>query len=90
MAKSEKQSRRDLIEKMQRDQARSDKRRTLIIVAASILVGLAIIAYPAIRLIQDSRTRNQAISELGVSASTASCDKTVDDDAKGTSPGMYG
>ncbi|TCO46908.1 uncharacterized protein DUF3105 [Kribbella antiqua] len=69
---------------MQREQARRDKRRTLIIVAASILVGLAIIAYPAIRLIQDSRTRNQAISELGVSASAASCDKVTDDDAKGT------
>jgi hypothetical protein len=83
-ASSQKQSRREMIEKMQRDQARRDKRRTLIIVAASILVGLAIIAYPAIRLIQDSRTRNQAISELGVSASAASCDKVVDDDAKGT------
>ncbi|MFC5263748.1 DUF3105 domain-containing protein [Kribbella qitaiheensis] len=84
MGKSQKQSRRELIEKMQRDQARSDKRRTLIIVAASILVGLAIIAYPAIKLIQDSRTRDMAISELGVSAAEASCDKATDDKATGT------
>ncbi len=41
-----------------------------------MVVGLAIIAYPAIKLIQDSRTRNQAITEIGVAASAASCDAT--------------
>jgi hypothetical protein len=84
VGKSQKQSRRELIEKMQREQARSDKRRTLIIVAASILVGLAIIAYPAVRLIQDSRTKNMAVTDLGVAASAASCDKPTDDKATGT------
>jgi hypothetical protein len=84
VGKSEKQSRRDLIEKMQRDQARSDKRRTLWIVAASIAIGLAIIAYPAIRLIQDSRIRNAAMADLGVSTAKASCDKVIDDKASGT------
>src|SRR3954465_9686944 len=84
VAKSQKQSRRDLIEKMQQDQARSDKRRTVIIVAASILVGLAIIAYPAIKLIQDSQVRNSAVSELGAKAGEASCDKVIDDKAAGT------
>ncbi|ADB30681.1 hypothetical protein Kfla_1585 [Kribbella flavida DSM 17836] len=83
-ASSQKQSRRELIEKMQRDQARSDKRRTWIIVAASILVGLAIIAYPAIRVIQDSRTADQAITAFGASPSEASCDKVIDDKATGT------
>jgi Protein of unknown function (DUF3105) len=84
VAKSQKQSRRDLIEKMQQDQTRSDKRRTLIIVAASILVGLAIIAYPAIKLIQDSQVRNSAVIELGAKAGDASCDKVIDDKAGGT------
>jgi hypothetical protein len=83
-ASSQKQSRREMIEKMQRDQARSDKRRTLLIVAASIVVGLAIIAYPAIKLIQDSRTRDQAVNSFGVAASAASCDKIIDDKAGGT------
>jgi hypothetical protein len=83
-ASSQKQSRREMVEKMQRDQARSDKRRTLAIVAASILVGLAIIAYPAIKLIQDSRTRDQALSAFGVGAAAASCDKIIDDKASGT------
>jgi hypothetical protein len=80
-ASSQKQSRREMVEKMQRDQARSDKRRTLLIVAASIVVGLAIIAYPAIKLIQDSRTRDQAVNSFGASASAASCDKVIDDKA---------
>jgi hypothetical protein len=83
-ASSQKKSRREMIEKMQRDQARSDRNRTIFIVVASIVVGLAIIAYPAIRLIQDSRTRNQAIAELGVAAGSASCDKVIDDPASGT------
>ncbi|WP_433166505.1 DUF3105 domain-containing protein [Kribbella sp. CA-247076] len=83
-ASSQKQSRREMIEKMQRDQARADRNRTLLIVVASIVVGLAIIAYPAIRLIQDSRTKNQAIAELGVAASAASCDAVTNDDGGGT------
>ena len=84
MGKSQKQSRRELVEKMQRDQARGDKVRTRMIVAACMVVGLAIIAYPAVKLIQDSRSRNQAITEFGVAASAASCDKPTDDAASGT------
>jgi hypothetical protein len=83
-ASSQKQSRRAMIEKMQRDQARTDRNRTIIIVAASIIVGLAIIAYPAIRLIQDSRTKNQALTDFGVAASAASCATPTDDAAGGT------
>ncbi|MFC0626672.1 DUF3105 domain-containing protein [Kribbella deserti] len=82
MGKTQK-SRRELIEKMQRDQARSDKRRTWIIVGVSIIVGLGIIAFPAVKLIQDSKTRNQAIPDIGVKASAASCDAIIDDPASG-------
>ncbi|HEY0689293.1 MAG TPA: DUF3105 domain-containing protein [Kribbella sp.] len=81
MGKSQKQSRRDLIEKMQKDQARSDKRRTLLIVAGAIVIGLAIIAVPAVKLIQDSKVRNSSIADLGVKAAAASCDKPTDDPA---------
>ena len=84
MGKSQKQSRRELIEKMQRDQARSDKRRTILIVAGSIIVGLGIIAVPAVKLIQDSKTKDTSISELGAAASAASCDAVIDDKASGT------
>jgi hypothetical protein len=81
VGKSQKQSRRDLIEKMQKDQARSDQRRTLLIVACSIVVGLAIIAVPVVKLIQDSKVRNSSVSDLGVKAAAASCDKPTDDPA---------
>jgi hypothetical protein len=83
-ASSQKQSRREMIEKMQREQARSDRRRTILIVVCSIVVGLAIIAYPAIRLIQDSRTKNAALTDFGVAASAASCDAPTNDVAGGT------
>ena len=84
MGKSQKQSRRELVEKMQRDQARGDKVRTRLIIAACMVVGLAIIAYPAVKLIQDSKTKNQAITDLGVAASAASCDAPTEDKASGT------
>ncbi|HEY3557843.1 MAG TPA: DUF3105 domain-containing protein [Kribbella sp.] len=73
-----------MIEKMQREQAASDRRRTILIVICSIVVGLAIIAYPAIKLIQDSRTKNQALTEFGVAASAASCDAITNDPATGS------
>lgn len=69
---------------MQRDQAKADKRRTWLVVAASIAVGLAILAYPAIRVVQDSRTRNAAIADIGAKAAAASCDAVIDDKASGT------
>lgn len=73
-----------MIEKMQREQAAGDRRRTIMIVVGAIVVGLAIIAYPAIRLVQDSRTKNQALTDFGVAASAASCDAPTNDDGGGT------
>jgi hypothetical protein len=83
-ASSQKQSRREMIERMQREQSRSDRRRTIIIVVCAIVVGLAIIAYPAIKLVQDSKTKNQALTDFGVAASAASCDAITNDAAGGT------
>jgi hypothetical protein len=78
------QSRRELIEKMQREQERSDRRRTILIVAGSVIVALAIVAYPAIKLIQDSRERNAAITDIGAKMDAASCDPIKDTPAEGT------
>ena len=84
MSKSNKnRTRRQLIEQMQREQVRADRRRTRMIVAAGLIVALAIIAYPAIRLVQDSRARNTPLAELGVTAAQASCDKTIEDKTAG-------
>lgn len=76
-------TRRQLIEQMQRDQTRADRRCTLLIVLASTLVALAIIAYPAIRLVQDSRARNTPLADLGVAAAQASCGKVIEDKTEG-------
>lgn len=86
MAKSKKatQNRRALIEQMQREQARADKRRTALIVTAAIVVGLAIIAFPAVKLIQQSIEKNKTIADIGVSAAEASCSAVVDSPASGT------
>jgi hypothetical protein len=80
-----KQTRRQLIEQMQRDQARTDRRRTFIIVAVCIVVGLGIVAYPAIKLVQDSRAKSTPLAELGVAAAQASCGDVIEDAATGGS-----
>jgi len=54
-------------------------------VVASILVGLGIVAYPAIRLVQDSRERKTDVTSLGVPAGQASCGEVVEDKAAGNS-----
>ncbi len=82
MGKSQKQSRRELIEKMQRDQAKADRRRTILIVVLAVVVGLGIIAYPAIRLIQDARLKNTATADIGAKASAAACDAVLTDPAE--------
>jgi hypothetical protein len=80
-----KQSRRQLIEQMQREQARADRRRTLVIVAICLVVGLGIVAYPAIKLVQDSRARATPVTDIGVPASQASCGNVVETAATGGS-----
>lgn len=86
MKKSSRNSSRErkrLIEQMQQSQARADRRRTIFVVAAAIVVGLAIVAYPAVRLVQDSRDRNASTAELGVAADAAGCDAVVEDKTQG-------
>ena len=86
MAKSKKatQNRRALIEQMQREQARADKRRTALIVTVALVVGLGIIAFPAVKLIQQSIEKNRAVADIGVSAAEASCSAVSDSPASGT------
>ncbi len=86
MAKSKKatQNRRALIEQMQREQARADKRRTALIVAGAIVVGLAIIAFPAVKLVQQSIEKNRVVADLGVATAAASCSAVTDTPASGT------
>ena len=70
---------------MQRDQSRADRRRTFLIVAASVVVGIAIIAYPAIKIVQDSRAKSTPTAEIGVAAAQASCGDVQEGAASGGS-----
>jgi hypothetical protein len=83
MAKKQDQTRRQLIEQMQRDQASANRRRTVAIVAMSVVIALAIIAYPAIKLVQDAQARSTAVAELGVAAAQASCGEVIEDKTTG-------
>ncbi|MGC4939900.1 DUF3105 domain-containing protein [Kribbella sp. DT2] len=75
--------RRQLVEQLQRSQVQADRRRTIAVVVASVVVGLAIIAYPAVRLVQDSRAKSTPVAEIGSSAQAASCDPVIEDKTTG-------
>ncbi len=71
------QDRRAVIEQMRREQQSAEKKRTLAMIGAAVVVGLVIIGLGAYPLIKDSLTQDklakQDLSGLGVSAAAAKC-----------------
>ena len=71
------QDRRAVIEQMRREQQSAEKKRTLAMIGAAVVVGLVIIGLGAYPLIKDSLTQDklakQDLSSLGVSAAAAKC-----------------
>lgn len=89
MAKPNKnKDRRAVVEQMQREQQRAEKRRTLAIIGAFVAVGLVIVglgAYPVIMdAREDSKLGGQSLGSLGVAASAASCTEPVAKKAEGS------
>lgn len=81
--KTSRRQRRQLIEQMQRSQARADRRRTVLVVTGAMVIGLAIVAYPTVRLIQDRQERSVATAELGAETGAAGCDPVLEDKTQG-------
>jgi Protein of unknown function (DUF3105) len=79
-------ARREKLEALRREQQRSERRRTVLIVGVSIAVALGLIAAAAVPLIRgwldDPNRRDWA--DFGVSASAASCDAVAEEEQTGT------
>ena len=69
--------RRALVEQMRKEQARKEKRRSLIILGVSVGIVLALLLLAVIPYVNDIRNKNRlkntAVEKLGVSATAAGC-----------------
>jgi hypothetical protein len=82
MAKSSKdRDRRAVVEQMRRDQQRSERRRTVAVISACVVVGLLIIGFAAVPLLQQRNRASQPLADLGVGA--GSCQDVVTKKATG-------
>jgi hypothetical protein len=82
MAKANK-DRRAVVEQMRRDQQRVERRRTILIISACLVVGLVIIGAAAVPLIKQSRLSSRSLADLGVSSGSAGCQDLVKKKASG-------
>jgi len=84
MAKSTKdRDRRAVVEQMRRDQQRAERRRTIAVISACVVVGLVIIGLAAIPLIRQNQVESGALASIGSSKSAAGCQKLVEKEATG-------
>jgi hypothetical protein len=83
MAKVNK-DRRAVVEQMRLDQQRAERRRTLIIISACLVVGLVIIGAAAVPLIRQNQLTDKPLNELGASSGSAGCQDLVKKKASGT------
>ncbi len=82
MAKSSKdRDRRAVVEQMRRDQQRSERRRTIAVISACLVVGALIIGFAAVPLLQQRSRAAKALSDLGAGA--GSCQDVVKKKATG-------
>ncbi len=84
MAKTTKErDRRAVVEQLRRQQQRAERRRTVVVLSACLVVALLIIGAAAIPLLRKNAQQAKPLAELGVSASSAGCQKIVTRKATG-------
>jgi hypothetical protein len=85
-AKRPETARREKIEALRREQQRSERRRTVLIVGISVAVALGLIAAAAVPLVRDwlDDPLRRDWAEFGVAAAAASCDAVTEDEPSGS------
>ena len=86
-AKRPETARREKIEALRREQQRSERRRTVLIVGISVAVALGLIAAAAVPLVRDwlDDPLRRDWADFGVTSSAASCDAVTEDEPSGSS-----
>lgn len=80
--------RREMVEKMRKEQARKERTRSLAILGVCILVVAALLGTAAYKAIESSnkgkKVRSTALAKLGTAKSLAGCDAVITKDADGS------
>jgi hypothetical protein len=86
--------RRELVEQLRREAKAKERRRTLSVVAACLVVAAVIIGLAVYQVVKEDREAEQVrkapLAEFGVSAAKASCDDIKEEDASGVNEHLDG
>jgi hypothetical protein len=80
---SKDRDRRAVVERMRREQQRAERRRTIAVISACVVVGLVIIGFAAVPLLKQQRQSSKPLADLGVSATSATCQDVTKRKASG-------
>ena len=84
MAKPSKDAdRRAIVEKMRRDQQRQERRKSLMVLGAAVLVGVLIIGVAVWQFMAAESSTSGQLGGIGVAASEAGCQEVVVEEAEG-------
>jgi hypothetical protein len=84
MAKPKKdRDRRAVIEQLRRDQQRAERRRTIAVISACVVVALVIVGLAAIPLIRQNSVASGDLTELGAGEKAAGCQPVLKKKATG-------
>jgi hypothetical protein len=76
--------RRAVVEQMRREQKAKERRKSLMILGAALLVGAIIIGTAVWQLLKERESDSRALSSIGVAQSAAGCQDPVTKSAKGS------
>jgi len=76
-------SRRDKLASLEASRRSEQRRRTLALLALCTVLATALLAYPVYLFVDDYRSRNANLTDLGVSLSAAGCDPIAETAASG-------
>ncbi len=83
MAKPKDKDRRAVVEQLRKEQQRSEKRRTRMIIAACAAVAIAIVAVPAWQVLKQEQAAAGDLATIGVTTDKADCQDVTTKSAEG-------
>ena len=85
MAKADNgRDRRAVLEELRKQQKAKDRRRSLLVLGACVVVGAVIIGIAVFAVLREREESSRALEELGAAQSAAGCQETVTESAEGT------
>jgi hypothetical protein len=76
-------NRRDRLASFEAARKKDQRKRSLGLLAICIVLGLALLAYPLYLVVDDYRTSQQSIADIGADAAAAGCDPVAENAATG-------